>query len=265
MNLGIKLSSNSDKISHLLYDDDVLIFAEAKLQNISHIKIILAEYCFWTGKKNTLANLRKLAKRIGFRQVNELVYLGIMIVLRRYVNADFQNIIKHTLDKLNSWGSRCLSLVGRVGCLMIWINIAKVFDGIKTVVGQVCIILNGSTARIFGLVRPVEVIRQCGKFCCMELKHLKPLIRWKIGNGKSVQVLTDAWIAEKSLDRWPTYCDHISLQNLFVNELLNLDGSWEDAKLHRFFGEELIGCIKQISINSQMEEDCMGTNSSDLW
>lgn len=48
-----------------------------------------------------------------YKLVHDLIYLGVKIVLRRYVSEDFQPLIQRALGKLNSWGSKSLSLAGR--------------------------------------------------------------------------------------------------------------------------------------------------------
>lgn len=108
----------------MLYANDVLIFAEAKLQSICLIKSNLVDYYSWTGPKINMRKLvfiyskammkrkkKKFYKRIGFRL--ELVYIGFKIILRRYIDADFLSILQHTLEKLNSWSGKNLSFAGR--------------------------------------------------------------------------------------------------------------------------------------------------------
>lgn len=48
--LGIKCVRNMERISHLLYADDILVFAEASRSNAIRIGSLLQDYCSWTGQ-----------------------------------------------------------------------------------------------------------------------------------------------------------------------------------------------------------------------
>ncbi|KAL0907864.1 hypothetical protein M5K25_022310 [Dendrobium thyrsiflorum] len=48
------------------------------------------------------------------RIVNELIYLGVKLALRRLVVADFNKIIERTSNRLNVWGNEFISTVGRL-------------------------------------------------------------------------------------------------------------------------------------------------------
>ncbi|XP_028549984.1 uncharacterized protein LOC110097240 [Dendrobium catenatum] len=50
-NICVRIRSNSPRISNLLYADDVMVFAEAKITNVKVIKEIIKKYCNWTGHK----------------------------------------------------------------------------------------------------------------------------------------------------------------------------------------------------------------------
>ncbi|PKU83109.1 Putative ribonuclease H protein [Dendrobium catenatum] len=124
--LGIQVARNSERVSHLLYADDILIFAEASRCNAKRILKLLEVYCSWTGQrincgKSAVMFNRKcpswrqmaMAKLVGFRKVSSFDYLGLPMVLRRPKRADFGGLIKSTQDKTNLWGSKLLSQAGR--------------------------------------------------------------------------------------------------------------------------------------------------------
>ncbi|PKU62962.1 putative mitochondrial protein [Dendrobium catenatum] len=46
---GIKINSNGPRISHLLYEDDVIMFFEANKNAVKKVKEILYSFCNWTG------------------------------------------------------------------------------------------------------------------------------------------------------------------------------------------------------------------------
>ncbi|PKU61387.1 Putative ribonuclease H protein [Dendrobium catenatum] len=126
-NIGVRISSNSPRISHLLYADDVMIFVEAKIYNVKVIKEIIKKYCNWTGQKvntpksgllfgkavNTRMK-RKIKNILGYKEVKEFCYLGSKLVLRRPSRSEYQFIIDNVMKKLNSWGSKFLSLAGKI-------------------------------------------------------------------------------------------------------------------------------------------------------
>ncbi|KAI0496288.1 hypothetical protein KFK09_022602 [Dendrobium nobile] len=67
-NIGVRVSSNSPRISHLLYADDAMIFAEAKITNVKVIKEIIKKYCNWTGHKvNTAKSGLLFGKAVNSR------------------------------------------------------------------------------------------------------------------------------------------------------------------------------------------------------
>ncbi|PKU64900.1 hypothetical protein MA16_Dca024536 [Dendrobium catenatum] len=55
-----------------------------------------------------------LSRIMGFKQVKEFVYLGIKMALRRMVASDFYFIIEKALRLLNIWGTKSLSLAGKI-------------------------------------------------------------------------------------------------------------------------------------------------------
>ncbi|XP_020680831.2 uncharacterized protein LOC110098354 [Dendrobium catenatum] len=124
--LGVQVINNVERISHLLYADDILIFAEASRSNAICIMKLLGDYCDWTrqringGKSAVLfsrscPNWKKLliAKLMGYRKVNSMEYLGLPLVLRRLKAEDFDKTIRNAHQKTNIWGKKHLSLAGR--------------------------------------------------------------------------------------------------------------------------------------------------------
>ncbi|PKU81670.1 putative mitochondrial protein [Dendrobium catenatum] len=102
-NLGIKVAHMSPSISHLLFADDILIFSNAKMKNLKRIKKITLDYCRWTGKQ------------INFSKSSIIFnYLGIKIALRRLVAANFSKILEKAAFKLDIWGKKFISSMGRV-------------------------------------------------------------------------------------------------------------------------------------------------------
>ncbi|XP_028551144.1 uncharacterized protein LOC114579729, partial [Dendrobium catenatum] len=124
--LGVRIVRQAPIISHLLYADDVLVFAEANGSNAKCIKKVLDNYCGWTGqrincaksavlfsKKCPLWKQRRIARELDFRRVQCLEYLGLQLAMRRLVAADFAKVVGKVTEKVNVWGKRHLSLAGR--------------------------------------------------------------------------------------------------------------------------------------------------------
>ncbi|PKU68636.1 putative mitochondrial protein [Dendrobium catenatum] len=125
--LGMKLALNMEKVSHLLFTDDILVVAEASRHNAEALKNILRRYCEWTGqsinsqksmvlygKRVKRKRRRKINRILGYKEVKELNYLGIKLTLRRLKTEDFSSTIEKAMSKINSWGARWLSLAGRI-------------------------------------------------------------------------------------------------------------------------------------------------------
>ncbi|XP_028548700.1 uncharacterized protein LOC114579140 [Dendrobium catenatum] len=125
--LGMRLASNTEKITHLLFADDVLVTAEAYSRNAKMLKKFFNYYCSWTGQAiNSQKSMvlygkavsekrrSKLNKIMGYKEVKELLYLGINLTLRRMKTEDYNSTIEKAMCRLNSWGARWLSLAGRI-------------------------------------------------------------------------------------------------------------------------------------------------------
>ncbi|PKU80715.1 Putative ribonuclease H protein [Dendrobium catenatum] len=124
---SIKINTNGPKISHLLFADDVVIFYKANKNAIKKVKKILYKFCNWTGQRvnNSKSSMlfgkhvdrrkkKSIAKIMNIKTVKEFNYLGIKMALRRLSYDDFQFIIDKTLKLLNIWGSKILSVAGKI-------------------------------------------------------------------------------------------------------------------------------------------------------
>ncbi|PKU70112.1 putative mitochondrial protein [Dendrobium catenatum] len=125
--LGIQVSCKAHKISHLLFADDVLLFSKATKKLVVKMNNIVRDFCSWTGLRINISKSQILfSKRINrmdrihvmkilkFKLVEEFQYLGIKLMLRRPLKANFKFLLDSVLTKLNTWGSKCLSLVGKM-------------------------------------------------------------------------------------------------------------------------------------------------------
>ncbi|PKA59073.1 Putative ribonuclease H protein [Apostasia shenzhenica] len=125
--LGIRTTVHGPLITHLLFADDILMFAPATCKAVRALNSIFDVYNNWSGqkinkakssicfsKKMKRSRKRMIANKWGFRIQAEGKYLGIPLISRRPVKADFQHIIDSVRNRISSWGTRYLSLAGRV-------------------------------------------------------------------------------------------------------------------------------------------------------
>ncbi|KAI0524679.1 hypothetical protein KFK09_004061 [Dendrobium nobile] len=88
-------------------------------------------------------------------------------------------------------------------------------------------------------------------------RYLKPLLRWRIANGRSIDVVNDVWLLDKSFKDWPITADCLGLEGLKLNHFIDPTGTWKTEELLCFFNESLIAVIEQIKIESDIPEDFM--------
>ncbi|XP_020688651.1 uncharacterized protein LOC110104049, partial [Dendrobium catenatum] len=127
VNRGISISRLAPKVSHFLFADDILIFSEAKVKEVKELRRIINNYYDWTGQmvnqsksmilfgNNTRKRVqKKMMKILKFKKVKEFNYPGIKMALRRLKTADSQNLLEAAAGRLNTWGSKNISLEGRI-------------------------------------------------------------------------------------------------------------------------------------------------------
>ncbi|KAL0922828.1 hypothetical protein M5K25_006853 [Dendrobium thyrsiflorum] len=72
---------------------------------------------------------------------------------------------------------------------------------------------------------------------------LRPIVRWRIANGKFINILNDIWILDRCLSKWPTFIAVLDEDN------------WNEEDLLKFFGKLLVEVIMQIEIYRDYVED----------
>ncbi|KAL0921308.1 hypothetical protein M5K25_008367 [Dendrobium thyrsiflorum] len=101
------------------------------------------------------------------------------------------------------------------------------------------------------------------KIIHMGVKFLKPIIRWNISNGESIDAFRDTWILDKCLNKWPTLVCPQGSEVYSVDKFISGD-SWNKEELNKFFGEDLQALIWQIPINPDLIKDRMELISNNL-
>ncbi|KAK8952131.1 hypothetical protein KSP39_PZI003054 [Platanthera zijinensis] len=81
---------------------------------------------------------------------------------------------------------------------------------------------------------------------------LRPLIRWKIADEDSLDVLAHAWILDRPLSRWPTFANCGALESLQVSAFLLPGGGWDVSALSQFFGPALVEVVLQIPVHGSI-------------
>ncbi|PKU82404.1 hypothetical protein MA16_Dca005409 [Dendrobium catenatum] len=87
------------------------------------------------------------------------------------------------------------------------------------------------------------------------IDYPKPVVRWQVNNGHSININADNWILDRSLNRWPATCNTIDIDDKKVSFLMDEEGNWNSKKLSEFFSEDMVKLIKQIEKGMNNIED----------
>lgn len=124
---GIKASRRGPSISHLLFEDDCILFGEAMERGITTFERVLKEYekcsgqCVNYGKStvffssNTAEPVRAtISNQLGIRRSNDAEnYLGLPNMIGRKKRRAFQHLKDRIKTKVDSWCTRLLSQGGK--------------------------------------------------------------------------------------------------------------------------------------------------------
>lgn len=92
------------------------------------------------------------------------------------------------------------------------------------------------------------------KILCDGANSLACCVRWKVCNGRDINILNHTWIWDRSIALWPTYCDIAALEDRTVSDLISPAGDWDKQKLLICFGEDR---ILEMKIWSELHEDVL--------
>lgn len=124
----MQLVRGGPHISHLAFDDDVLLFAEASEGQIALMKSILDLFCRCSGQKVSEAKTRiffsknvdnQVKRRVcevaGFQMMDDLrKYLGVPILYHRVNRNSFRFILDKVDQPVSNWKVKTLAFAGRV-------------------------------------------------------------------------------------------------------------------------------------------------------
>ncbi|KAG0468564.1 hypothetical protein HPP92_017892 [Vanilla planifolia] len=124
--LGFRCTSNGPLISHLLYADDVIIYAPGLHKSVSVIKKMLHKFSKFAGlnvnhEKSRIffsrgmkkKKMKLVSSKLGIPKGNTLSYLGIPI-FKLFKKTDFNFLIQKIEHQIAKWRVRPLSLAGRI-------------------------------------------------------------------------------------------------------------------------------------------------------
>ncbi|KAI0529200.1 hypothetical protein KFK09_001747 [Dendrobium nobile] len=87
-------------------------------------------------------------------------------------------------------------------------------------------------------------------------KALRPIIRWKIGNGQCIDMLHDCWILDRKIALWPTFVNVDEVENVKVSMLLNDSFQWKEEEAERYFGKSMAERVMSINTGGGNGIDC---------
>ncbi|RYR24105.1 hypothetical protein Ahy_B02g057597 isoform A [Arachis hypogaea] len=133
---------NGINLSHLMFADDLLLFAEATNEQIENITETMEAFCKVTNlkintakssivfSKNTDPTTRRnILSQTEFRESKTLgKYLGAMLNNKRKGKENFKTMLERVQGKLKGWKSKCLSIAGRITLAQSVISPSVNFD-----------------------------------------------------------------------------------------------------------------------------------------
>ncbi|XP_054801608.1 uncharacterized protein LOC129305663 [Prosopis cineraria] len=123
----IRLKKDGPLFSHLFFADDLVIFAEATLDQVQVIRQCLDRFCAMSGQKVSYSKTRVFFSRnvnhnraqqfsdlLEFNRTADLgKYLGVPLHHNRVTNNTYQFVVDKMKQRLSSWKATSISFVGR--------------------------------------------------------------------------------------------------------------------------------------------------------
>ena len=123
---GIKIACNCSPISHLLFADDLILFAKATSSKTVILNSCLDLYCQWSGQAiNIPKSLVHFSKNTPTSTINSISgifpfkralisskYVGLPLFFGKSKSADFKDTMEKVSGKIEGWCAKTLSQVG---------------------------------------------------------------------------------------------------------------------------------------------------------
>jgi hypothetical protein len=124
---GIRIAKSCPPINHLLFKDDLIIFAKATSSEATVISYCLNTYCSWSGQKinngkssipfsknTSLASISSILGIIPFRLTTSAPFhLDLPLMFGHSRKEAFQPLLDKVISKINGWRSKTLSQAGQ--------------------------------------------------------------------------------------------------------------------------------------------------------
>ncbi|KAI0519761.1 hypothetical protein KFK09_007221 [Dendrobium nobile] len=273
--LGIQISQRAHKVSHLLFADDVLLFSQASKTLATKLYKIVVDFCSWTGlrvndaksqimfrKGMQKVEMLQVKKILKFKIVEEFQYLGVLHEIDRCC----RNFIWHKRDGKKglhyiAWKTMCksksqgglnfhsaVSRSGPIKARLTW----RVLKNQNSLLHQ---IMTGKYGDSWWQVSGSNGKSIAWKVLNEGAEHLKPLLRWRVVNGRKIDVLKDIWLLDKRLVEWPITANCVGLEGLKLSNFITENGFWNLEELQCFFTDEIITLVLQLPIDRDADED----------
>ncbi|XP_020702444.1 uncharacterized protein LOC110114037 [Dendrobium catenatum] len=173
------------EVSHLMFDDDLLVFCNATVRNAHTIKSIMKDFATVTGLNvNPLKSSILLSKNtpaaddicniLNIQQsISPIKYKGLPIFYRKLRLSDFNPLIQRINSQLEGWKAKTLSLAGRVqfikftisNTLAYWIRGSIIPKGCCKQISRLC-----SRFTFFGNIQERKLVTASwSKTCCPKI------------------------------------------------------------------------------------------------
>ncbi|GMJ00023.1 hypothetical protein HRI_003671500 [Hibiscus trionum] len=127
---AFQFKRNGPLISHLFFADDLVLFAEASLEQFDVVSRVLREFCECSGHKVSISKTNiffspnihialqeDISDAFGFQCVSDLGrYLGVPLIHGRVTKATYRYVIQKVADRLAGWK---VSLLSFAGCIVL--------------------------------------------------------------------------------------------------------------------------------------------------
>ena len=124
----IQASCGGPKLLSLLFADDLILFAEASIEQSHFVKDCLDRFCEASGQKGNASKSRiyfspntceqsreSVCEVLGMSSTEDLGrYLGVPTINGRITKATYRHVVERVERRLAGWKTKCLSLAGRI-------------------------------------------------------------------------------------------------------------------------------------------------------